>query len=118
MRRLFVDARANPKLWAGLFREQLPDHEILEEMPADRRPVADIAVGRPPAGLIGAALDMFREEPLPAGHAFRRHPKILVSPHVAAPTHPGTAVAAMVESIRRHEAGQPMQHVVDRRRGD
>ena len=102
MRRLFVAARANPKRWAGLFREQMPDHEILEEMP-------------PP--LSGAALDVFREEPLPAGHAFWRYPKILVSPHVAAPTHPGTVVAAMVETIRRHEAGQPMRHVVDRRRG-
>jgi hypothetical protein len=117
MRRLFVAARANPKLWAGLFREQLPDHEILEEMPADGRPIACIVAGRPPAGLNGAALDVFREEPLPAAHAFRRHPRILVSPHVAAPTRPGTAVAAMVENIRRHETGRPMQHVVDRRRG-
>ena len=98
MRRLFVAARANPKLWAGLFREQLPDHEILEAMPADGRPAAYSVVGRP-------------------DHVFRRHPKILVSPHAAAPTHPETAVAAMVENIRRHEAGQPMQHVVDRRRG-
>jgi len=307
MRRLFVAARANPKLWAGLFRERLPDHEILEEMPADGRPVAYVVVGRPPAGLIGgipglevvlslnagvehllasgevpahipivrmvddgltegmvdwvlaqtlawhrnllryrdqqaegrwaplpeklarervvtvlgagalgapvasllarfgfavrvwsrsgssidgttgyagrgrladavagadilvnllpltadtadligralfdrlargaffinaargghvvdadllaaldegrlsgAALDVFREEPLPEGHAFWRHPKILVSPHVAAPTHPETAVAAMVETIRRHETGQPLPHVVDRQRG-
>jgi len=38
MRRLFVAAGANPKLWAGLFREQLPDHEILEDMPADAAP--------------------------------------------------------------------------------
>jgi glyoxylate/hydroxypyruvate reductase A len=307
MRRLFVAARANPKIWAGLFREQLPDHEILEEKPADGRSVAYVVVGRPPAGLIGsipglevvlslnagvehllasgevpaqipivrmvddgltegmvdwvlaqtlawhrnilryrdqqaegrwaplpeklarervvtvlgagalgapvatllarfgfavrvwsrsgpavagttgyagqdglakavsgadvlinllpltadtaglidravfsrlatgaffinaargghvvdvdllvaldegrlsgAALDVFREEPLPAGHAFWRHPKILVSPHVAAPTYPETAVAAMVETIRRHEAGQPIPHVVDRQRG-
>lgn len=70
------------------------------------------------AGVLGgAALDVFREEPLPAGHPFWSHPAILVSPHVAAPTQPRTAVAAMVETIRRHEQGEPLLHVVDRRRG-
>jgi glyoxylate/hydroxypyruvate reductase A len=70
------------------------------------------------AGILGgAALDVFREEPLPAGHPFWTHPAILVSPHVAAPTQPRTAIAAMVETVRRHEQGEPLLHVVDRRRG-
>jgi glyoxylate/hydroxypyruvate reductase len=33
--------------------------------------------------LAGATLDVFREEPLPPEHPFWRHPKILVTPHVA-----------------------------------
>ena len=46
MRRFFVAAGANPKLWAGLFREQLSDRETLIEMAEDGRPVA----GQVPAG--------------------------------------------------------------------
>src|SRR2546430_16640488 len=34
----------------------------------------------------GAALDVFAAEPLPAGHPFWRHARVLVSPHVAAVT--------------------------------
>lgn len=69
-------------------------------------------------GLIAmAVLDVFREEPLPADHPFWRHPKIFLSPHVAAQTHARTAVAAMAESVRLHEAGKPVPHIVDPRAG-
>ncbi|MBI1415647.1 MAG: glyoxylate/hydroxypyruvate reductase A [Limimaricola sp.] len=67
--------------------------------------------------LSGAALDVFRTEPLPPEHPFWTHPKILVSPHVAAPTHMDIAVAEMVANIRRHMAGTPMLNVVDRTAG-
>lgn len=67
--------------------------------------------------LSGAALDVFRTEPLPADHPFWRHPKILVSPHVAAPTHADSAVTQMTEAIRRHERGDPLPHLVDRDAG-
>ena len=66
---------------------------------------ADLIAALDSNHLSGAALDVFREEPLPPSHPFWRHPKILVSPHVAAPTHAHTAVAAMAENIRRYEPG-------------
>jgi glyoxylate/hydroxypyruvate reductase A len=67
------------------------------------------------SGQLGwAVLDVFRTEPLPADHAFWTHPRVFVSPHVAAPTHARTAVAVMAESIRRHERGEPVLHLVDR----
>ncbi len=34
--------------------------------------------------LAGATLDVFRTEPLPAGHSFWQHPKITVTPHTGA----------------------------------
>ncbi len=67
--------------------------------------------------LRAAALDVFREEPLPLSHPFWRHPRVFVSPHVAAPTQAASAVAAIAANIRRHEAGLPMSDVVDRIRG-
>ena len=67
--------------------------------------------------LRAAVLDVFREEPLPPSHRFWRHPGIHLSPHVAAPTHARTAVAAITQNIVRFEAGAPLRHVVDRDRG-
>jgi len=64
-----------------------------------------------------ATLDVFRTEPLPRDHPFRRHPRVTVTPHVAAPTRPRTAAPALVAQIRRAETAQPLLHVVDRRRG-
>ena len=60
-----------------------------------------------------AALDVFRTEPLPAGDPLWHHPGVRVSPHVAAPTHAAHAVAEMAANIRRHQAGEALQNVVD-----
>ena len=67
--------------------------------------------------LRAAVLDVFREEPLPLSHPFWRHPRVFISPHVAAPTQAASAVAMISANIRRHEAGLPMSDVVDRVRG-
>lgn len=64
-----------------------------------------------------ATLDVFAEEPLHADHAFWDHPRITVTPHIAALTQPRTAVAMIAENIRRDAAGLPPLHAVDRARG-
>ena len=70
------------------------------------------------SGRLGeAALDVFRQEPLPVDHPYWRHPKVRLSPHVAAPTHARTAVAVMAETVRRFERGEPVGPLVDRARG-
>lgn len=70
------------------------------------------------AGRLGhATLDVFREEPLPAGHPFWAHPKVTVTPHVASETRPETAAETVAENVRRMEAGEPLLHVVDRAQG-
>jgi len=60
--------------------------------------------------LRGAALDVFAAEPLPAGHPFWHHPRVLVSPHVAAVTTRfwQRETGLIVENIRRYLAGSPL----------
>jgi glyoxylate/hydroxypyruvate reductase A len=70
------------------------------------------------SGQIGhATLDTFRTEPLPPGHPYWAHPRVTVTPHIASETRPPSAARAIVENIRRGEAGEPFLHLVDRERG-
>lgn len=70
------------------------------------------------AGQVGqATLDVFRQEPLPPAHPFWAHPRVTVTPHVAAATRPDTAARVIAENIRRGEAGEPLLHLVDRTLG-
>jgi len=75
--------------------------------------LAALASGR----LSAAVLDVFRDEPLPADHPFWHHPRIVVTPHVAAATHPPTAAPIILDNIRRLEAGLPLLNQVDPARG-
>lgn len=78
---------------------------------------ADLIPALDAGQLSGAVLDVFREEPLPPGHAFWRHPRIIVTPHIAAETHPPTAAPLIRDAIRQCEAGLPIANRVDLARG-
>lgn len=67
--------------------------------------------------LAGAALDVFRTEPLPADHPFWRHPKITVTPHTSARTLREESIAQIARKIRALERGEPIAGVVDRIKG-
>ena len=69
-------------------------------------------------GQVGKAiLDVCEPEPLPPGHPFWAHPKVVLTPHIASMTQPETAVEAVIDNIRRHREGLPMVGLVDRTRG-
>ncbi len=70
------------------------------------------------SGQLGhATLDVFREEPLPKDHPFWAHPKVTVTPHIAADTRAYSAARVIAENVRRGEAGEGFLHLVDRARG-
>ena len=65
----------------------------------------------------GAVIDVFHEEPLPWDHPFWHHPRVVVTPHVAAFTNPATAAPIILDNIRRFEEGRPLLNQVDPSRG-
>ena len=67
--------------------------------------------------LAGAALDVFRTEPLPADHPFWQHPKITLTPHTSARTLREESVAQIVGKILALQRGEPIRGVVDTQRG-
>ena len=67
--------------------------------------------------LAGAALDVFRTEPLPAGHGFWNHPKITLTPHTSARTLREESIAQIARKIAALQRGEPVAGEVDRQRG-
>jgi glyoxylate/hydroxypyruvate reductase A len=63
--------------------------------------------------LAGAMLDVFRDEPLAASHAFWHHPRVIVTPHISAVTQIDDSVAQVADKISRLEAGLPVGGIVD-----
>ncbi|WP_239069852.1 phosphoglycerate dehydrogenase [Cellulomonas chitinilytica] len=63
--------------------------------------------------LAGAALDVFEDEPLPAGSPLWDEPRILVSPH-AAGGRPLGAGALLAENVAAFLDGRPLRNVVAR----
>jgi glyoxylate/hydroxypyruvate reductase len=107
---------------AGLFRRLAQDGAI-------RGPVlinagrgglqneADILACLDNGTLAAAALDVFETEPLPQASPLWLHPKVTITPHNSAGSDPEAVAAYAVRQMRAHDAGKPMENVVDRQRG-
>jgi phosphoglycerate dehydrogenase-like enzyme len=60
-----------------------------------------------------AVLDVFKQEPLPADHAFWSHPKITVTSHSAARTQTAYVVKVFADNYQRFVKGHPLHHQVN-----
>lgn len=78
---------------------------------------ADLLAALESGHIAGAFLDVFNVEPLPADHPYWRHPKVVVTPHVAGELVPRSCAKTVAANIRRHLAGEPLLYVLDRERG-
>lgn len=63
--------------------------------------------------LSAVILDVLDQEPPPDEHPFWQHPRILLTPHVAATTQMESGYDVLLGNIRSNRAGQPMDGEVD-----
>lgn len=74
---------------------------------------ADLIAALDSGHLSRAILDVFHHEPLPAESPLWRHPRITVTPHIAAITRAGTGATLIVENYRRALNGEELINQVD-----
>jgi phosphoglycerate dehydrogenase-like enzyme len=102
-----VLAHVKPGAWLiNIGRGQLIDDDALIDALRDGR-------------LGGAALDVFRREPLPAESPYWDLPNVIVTPHLsgAMEDYWTPLVGLFAENLRRFEKGQPLINVVDKAAG-
>lgn len=77
--------------------------------------VAALKAGR----LAGAALDVFKTEPLPADHPLWRVPNVIISPHMSADVPESTRglVDLFLQNLERFRRGETLLNQVDKRLG-
>ena len=74
---------------------------------------ADLIAALDSGHLSGAVLDVFDTEPLPESSPLWSHPKITVTPHVAAISQPAVAAQFVLEGIAKFERGEKPDNIVD-----
>jgi glyoxylate/hydroxypyruvate reductase A len=67
--------------------------------------------------LRAATLDVFEIEPLPEDSPLWTHPSVTITPHNSATSEPEATARYIAQQIRRYEAGEPFEAVVDKVRG-
>ena len=67
--------------------------------------------------LKGAMLDVYSREPLPEDNPLWKHPRVAMTPHIAAVTRPAEAVDYISRTILSLESGKAVTGQVDRVRG-
>lgn len=65
----------------------------------------------------GAVLDVFDEEPLPAGHPLWKLDNVVITPHISGPSTPGEIAPIFNDNLRRYLSGRPLRFQVVRKRG-
>lgn len=64
-----------------------------------------------------AFLDVFKQEPLPEPHPFWQHPKVTITPHIAAESFPEQVFEIFAANYRRFIQQQPLMYQIDFERG-
>ncbi|MDR6617548.1 glyoxylate/hydroxypyruvate reductase GhrA [Klebsiella sp. CN_Kp118] len=97
---------------------QLPDNSYVLNLARGVHVVEEDLLAALDSGkLKGAMLDVFSREPLPEGSPLWRHPRVAMTPHIAAVTRPLEAIAYIAKTIAQLERGETVSGQVDRQLG-
>jgi phosphoglycerate dehydrogenase-like enzyme len=100
------------------FIRALPAHAVLVNPGRGSTVDADaVAAALREGRLRAAVLDVFDEEPLPAGHELWSSPNVLITSHTAALSNPRDIAAIFETNYRRFVRGEPLTCRVDFARG-
>jgi len=98
--------------------EQLQDHSYLLNLARGVHVNEDDLLRALENGKLKVAmLDVFSREPLPVESPLWRHPRVAMTPHIAAVTRPQEAIAYIGKTITGLENGEAVTGQVDRSRG-
>ena len=120
--RVLINLLPNTAETAGIINQtllaQLPDESYVLNLARGVHVVEEDLLAALNSGkLKGAMLDVFSREPLPQESPLWAHPRVAMTPHVAAVTRPMEAITYIAETISRLERGELVSGQVDRQRG-
>lgn len=120
--RVLINLLPNTAETAGIINQQLlaqlPDNSYVLNLARGVHVVEDDLLAALNSGkLKGAMLDVFSREPLPAASPLWAHPRVAMTPHVAAVTRPLEAITYIAGTIGQLERGEKVSGQVDRQRG-
>lgn len=120
--RVLINLLPNTAETVGIINQtllaQLPDESYLLNLARGVHVVEeDLLAALNNGKLKGAMLDVFSREPLPQESPIWAHPRVAMTPHVAAVTRPMEAIAYIAGTISRLERGESVSGQVDRQRG-
>jgi glyoxylate/hydroxypyruvate reductase len=111
----------NRRLLAKLSRQgrdaRLPGPVLINAGRGGLQVDADILASLQAGELYAASLDVFEAEPLPHSSPLWSNPRVVVTPHNAAESAPAAIVRYTLRQIAAQRRGEPLQNVVDRKRG-
>ncbi len=100
------------------FFNQLPRGTALINVARGEHCVDEDLINALDSGQISSALlDVFHEEPLPQDHPFWQHPRVQITPHIAAPTAGDVAAKQVAQGVADAVAGREPKGFVDRGMG-
>jgi len=108
----------NRELFAKLAKDgPLPGPVLINAGRGGLHIEADIVSALEEGDLWAASLDVFEPEPLPETSPLWQHPRIVITPHNASISDERAVIRHVLRQIAAHEAGEALEHLVDRARG-
>lgn len=103
----------------GLHAVSIPEHVLGQMLVLARNFHEAARLQQRAGGIAGAALDVFKEEPLPSNHPFWSLPNLVLTPHISGYTaqYFQKVVALFEDNLDRFVGGRRLRNVVDKQLG-